>query len=123
MAIAINSGMMGNTPAPAFNLTMLSGIFGSMPAGEMGVCPDANTALIGWEKVTPATKNHPRPAAQYGIIWSIDTMGCGPEGKRRIPVDTITQEWVNQLALMNDNTIMMRQRINTGAWGAWVRWL
>ncbi|EGL5977638.1 hypothetical protein VLE14_005598, partial [Salmonella enterica] len=45
------------------------------------------------------------------------------DGKRRIPVNTIMQEWVNQLALMNNNTIMMRQRINTGAWGPWVRWL
>ncbi|EDZ8079204.1 hypothetical protein GPC29_003118 [Salmonella enterica] len=123
MAISINAGTLGNSPAPEFNLAMLSGIFGSMPAGEMGVCHDANTALIGWEKVTPDTKNHPKPDAQYGTLWTIDTMGCGNNGKRRIPVNTIMQEWVNQLAMMNDNTIMMRQRINTSAWGPWVRWL
>ncbi|ECX4790729.1 hypothetical protein F6A15_10750 [Salmonella enterica] len=123
MAITINAGTLGNTPAPIFNLAMLSGVFGSMPAGEMDVCPDANTALIGWERVTPETRHHPSPAAGYGVIWSIDTMGCGLDGKRRIPVNTIMQEWVNQLALMNDNTIMMRQRINTASWGAWVRWL
>ncbi|EAO8179844.1 hypothetical protein AHV57_02960 [Salmonella enterica] len=123
MAIIVNPGTLGNIPAPIFNLAMLSGIFGSMPAGEMDVCPDASTALIGWEKVTPATKNHPSPDAQYGVIWTIDTMGCGIDGKRRVPVNTVMQEWVYQLALMNNNTIMMRQRINTGAWGVWVRWL
>ncbi|EMY3023663.1 hypothetical protein ABCX01_002975 [Salmonella enterica] len=123
MAIIINPETIGDTPAPVFNLAFLSGIFGSMPAEEMGVCPDANTALTGWERVTADTKNHPSPAAQYGIIWSIDTMGCGNDGKRRIPVNTVMQEWVYQLAMMNNNTIMMRQRINTGAWGPWVRWL
>ncbi|POT57852.1 hypothetical protein C3432_07900 [Citrobacter amalonaticus] len=123
MAITINEGILGKAPAPEFNFAMLSGVFGSMPAGEMGICPDANTALIGWEKVTPATKNHPSPEAQYGVIWSIDTMGCGNSGKRRIPVNTILQEWVYQLALMNDNSVMMRQRINKGAWGVWLRWL
>ncbi|EJM4066100.1 hypothetical protein NOJ64_000615 [Salmonella enterica] len=123
MAIIINPETLGNTPAPVFNLAMLSGIFGSMPAGKMGICPDANTALIGWEIVTPETKNHPSPVARYGTIWTIDTMGCGNDGKRRIPVNTIMQEWVNQLAMMNDNTIMMRQRINTDPWGVWVRWL
>lgn len=123
MAIIVNPGTLGNIPAPIFDLSMLSGIFGSMPAGGMGVCPDANTALIGWEKVTPTTKNHPNPDVQYGVIWTIDTMGCGIDGKRRVPVNTVMQEWVYQLALMNNNTIMMRQRINTGAWGAWVRWL
>lgn len=123
MAISINAGTLSNSPSPAFDLAMLNGIFGSMPAGEMSVCPDANTALIGWEKVTPATKNHPKPDAQYGTLWTIDTMGCGKDGKRRIPANTVMQEWVNQLAMMNDNTIMMRQRINTGTWGVWVRWL
>ncbi|EEL9686991.1 hypothetical protein HBD59_002461 [Salmonella enterica] len=123
MAIMINPETMGDTPAPAFNLAFLSGIFGSMPAEEMAVCPNANTALIGWERVTPDTKNHPAPDAQHGVIWTIDTMGCGNSGKRRVPVNTVMQEWVYQLALMNNNTIMMRQRINTAPWGAWVRWL
>ncbi|ELQ7075239.1 hypothetical protein QQ154_001159 [Salmonella enterica] len=123
MAIIINAETLGSAPAPVFNLAFLSGIFGSMPAGEMGVCPDANTALIGWEKITPDTQNHPSPTAQYGTLWTIDTMGCGNNGIRRIPVNTIDQEWVNQLALMNDGTIMMRQRINKSAWGSWVRWL
>lgn len=122
MAITVNPETLGNA-LPVFNLAMLSGIFGSMPAGEMDVCPDANTALIGWEKVTPDTKHHPSPDAQYGVIWTIDTMGCGIDGKRRVPVNTIMQEWVYQLALMNNNTIMMRQRINQSAWAAWVRWL
>ncbi|EFB0319267.1 hypothetical protein HGH08_003895 [Salmonella enterica] len=123
MALIINAERLGAAPSPVFNLAMLSGVFGSMPAGEMAVCPDANTALIGWEKVMPSTKNHPSPSAQYGVIWSIDTMGCGSDGKRRIPANTIMQEWVYQLALMNNNTVMMRQRINTGTWGSWVRWL
>ncbi|EKK3319164.1 hypothetical protein PMI54_004491 [Salmonella enterica] len=123
MAIAINTETLGNVAAPAFNLAFLSGIFGSMPAGEMANCPDANTALIGWERVMPGTKNHPFQAAQYGVIWTIDTMGCGNDGKRRVPVSTVMQEWVYQLALMNNNSVMMRQKINLSPWGNWVRWL
>ncbi|EHC5874546.1 hypothetical protein JR782_005472 [Salmonella enterica subsp. enterica serovar Eastbourne] len=123
MAIIINPEILGNGPAPEFNLAMLAGIFGSMPAGPMTHCPDADTALIGWEKVTPDTKHHPDSGVQYGVIWTIDTMGCGADGKRHVPVNTVMQEWVYQLALMNNNGILMRQRINTQPWTGWVRWL
>ncbi|EMB5316410.1 hypothetical protein U9F38_004043, partial [Salmonella enterica] len=57
------------------------------------------------------------------VIWTIDTMGCGADGKRHVPVNTVMQEWVYQLALMNNNGILMRQRINTQPWTGWVRWL
>ncbi|EDY4584383.1 hypothetical protein ACK85N_004775 [Salmonella enterica] len=37
--------------APAANLRLLSGIFGTLPAGEMPACADASTVLIGWDTV------------------------------------------------------------------------
>ncbi|EBD7600246.1 hypothetical protein C5J58_13245 [Salmonella enterica] len=117
--ILANLQTMGS---PVVNLSLLSGIFGSLPAGEMPECADTNTALIGWEKVTPDTKNHPNTGMQYGILWTIDTLGCGQSGKRRVPVNTVQQEWVYQMALMTNGAVLMRQRINKGGWSGWVRW-
>lgn len=37
--------------AKAANLRLLSGIFGSLPTGEMPACADASTVLIGWDTV------------------------------------------------------------------------
>ncbi|EGY4502206.1 hypothetical protein MX201_004037 [Salmonella enterica] len=129
MAILTNSATLGSEQyaqqlfIQQLQQAMMSGLFGSMPAGAMTSCSDANTALIGWEKIVPATANHPSAVAQYGIIWSIDTMGCGDTGRRRIPVNTVMQEWIYQIALMNNNTVMMRQKINLNPWKGWVRWL
>ncbi|EMD3042964.1 hypothetical protein VQ366_003953 [Salmonella enterica] len=108
--------------SPVADVSQFAGLFGSLPAGEMPECADASTALIGWEKVTPSTKNHPNAGMQYGILWTIDTMGCGQDGKRRVPVNTVQQEWVYQMALMTNGAVLMRQRINKGNWSGWVRW-
>ncbi|EMD4058439.1 hypothetical protein VQ197_004687, partial [Salmonella enterica] len=53
---------------------------------------------------------------------TIDTLGCGQDGKRRVPVNTVQQEWVYQMALMTNGAVLMRQRINRGNWSGWVRW-
>ncbi|EGZ5754034.1 hypothetical protein VY487_001670 [Salmonella enterica] len=117
--IITNSQYLGS---PVADVSQFAGLFGSLPVGEMPVCADANTALIGWEKVTPSTKNHPNAGMQYGILRTIDTLGCGQDGKRRVPVNTVQQEWVYQMALMTNGAVLMRQRINRGNWSGWVRW-
>ncbi|EKC7217727.1 hypothetical protein OP853_000091 [Salmonella enterica] len=119
--IQINTTQIGEPPV--LDLSFLGGIFGGIPAGPMPDCANANTALIGWMKITAATLNHPAPAIQYGIMQTIDTMGAGLDGRRCVPVNTIMQEWVFQQALMIDGSLYMRQRINTGGWSGWVkRW-
>ncbi|EJJ4361712.1 hypothetical protein NI484_004965, partial [Salmonella enterica] len=63
MMIVTNSQYPGY---PVADISQFAGLFGSLPAGDMPECADASTALIGWEKVTPSTKNHPNAGMQYG---------------------------------------------------------
>ncbi|EMD4264233.1 hypothetical protein VQ326_002287 [Salmonella enterica] len=119
--ILINTKQLGEPPV--MDLSFLGGIFGGIPAGPMEECPDTNIALIGWSKLTPATRNHPDAVLGHGIIQSLDTLGAGLDGKRHLPVNTVMQEWIFQQALLIDGSMMTRQRINTQRWSAWVkRW-
>ncbi|EEF0620062.1 hypothetical protein DEI02_07120 [Salmonella enterica subsp. enterica serovar Freetown] len=105
------------------DLSFLGGIFGGIPAGPIEDCTNTNTALIGWSKLTPDTKNHPDAATGHGIMQTIDTQGAGQDGRRHLPADTIMQEWVFQQAFLTDGSLITRQRINKMAWTPWVkRW-
>ncbi|EOG3909224.1 hypothetical protein ACLBR3_004877 [Salmonella enterica] len=119
--ILINSTQLGEPPV--LDLSFLGGLFGGLPAGPMEECANANTALIGWSKITPKTGNHPDDAVGWGFLWTIDTLGCGPTGKRYLPANTIPQEWVFQQANLIDGSMLERRKINENAWTPWVkRW-
>lgn len=105
------------------DLSFLGGIFGGIPAGPMEDCVNTATALIGWSKLTPDTKNHPNGAIGHGIIQTLDTLGAGQDGRRYLPVVPVMQEWVFQQAFLADGSLMTRQRINIMDWTPWVkRW-
>ncbi|EKZ3211522.1 hypothetical protein REO66_001035 [Salmonella enterica] len=119
--IQINTQHLG---VPSAGVSALAdGLFGGIPAGPMEICRNANTALVGWSVLRTETVNHPNPDAGYGVLRTIDTMGAGATGKRYIPVNTISQEWVFQYAMMTDGGLYTRQKINTTPWSGWVkRW-
>lgn len=105
------------------NISALGGLFGTLPAGEMPVCPDTSTALTGWSKLTPDTANHPNAAAGYGQLQTLDTTGAGVSGRARIAAAGTMQQWIFQRAYLADNSLYTRQRINEQNWTAWFkRW-
>lgn len=115
-----NPGHTGTAPA---DLRQLGGLFGTIPASDMAVCLNTNTALTGWSKLTPDSASHPNAAAGYGLLQTLDTTGAGANGRARIAAGGIMQQWVFQQAMLTDGSLYTRQRINEQNWTAWVkRW-
>ncbi|HBZ9863993.1 TPA: hypothetical protein MND73_000692 [Salmonella enterica subsp. houtenae] len=108
---------------PVMDLSFLGGLFGGLPAGQMEECRNTNAALMCWSKITPQTLNHPNKNVGWGLLWTLDSLGVGPTGKRYVPTENADQEWILQQAAMIDGTILARQRINKLPWTPWVvRW-
>lgn len=119
--ILINNNGLGMPPG--MNIAAIAGLFGTLPAEPMETCVDANIALIGWSTIQQNTLHHPDSNLGYGWLWTIDTMGAGPDGKRHVPVNTVMQEWVMQWAIMTNGGLRTRQKINQDGWSDWVhRW-
>ncbi|ELP6230848.1 hypothetical protein R1074_001531 [Salmonella enterica] len=117
--INVNTTQLG--APPVMNLSFLGGLFGGLPAGPIEECIDADTALIGWSRLTRDTQHHPDINVSYGLLQTIDSLGVGPTGKRYVPVKTIMQEWIFQQAFLTNGAMLSRQKINLMAWTPWVR--
>ncbi|EHL2774550.1 hypothetical protein KCE64_005400 [Salmonella enterica subsp. enterica serovar Hvittingfoss] len=125
--ITVNSNTLGAQPgqSAAPDLAdLIAGKFGLLHAKDAPECADLDTAIVGYMKVTPATKNNPQTGElAYGNLRTLDSLGCGDDGARMIPPTGSPKEWVMQIVLMADGSLYTRCRINDGAFGAFIkRW-
>ncbi|ENJ4306005.1 hypothetical protein AB1E49_002962 [Salmonella enterica subsp. enterica serovar Newport] len=103
---------------------LIAGRFGLFHADDAPICEDLDAAMIGYMAITPDTKNNPQSGdLAYGQVQTLDSLGAGNDGQRTVASTGKMKEWVMQIALMGDGSLYSRNRINNGAFQAWVkRW-
>lgn len=103
---------------------LMAGKFGLFHAKDAPVCTELNTARVGYMAVTPDTRGNPQPGNMaYGVVQTLDSLGCGESGNRQIPPAGDAKEWIMQILFMADGSLYTRSRINDGAFSPFIkRW-
>lgn len=124
--ITVNSNTLGAQGGqPALNLAeLIAGRFGLFYAKDAPVCEDLDTAKVAYMSVTPDTKGNPQSGPMaYGNLQTLDSLGAGEDGQRKIPPVGATKEWVTQVLFMADGSLYTRARVNNNPFQPFIkRW-